>query len=179
MNRALALVLVAAVGAGCKRTVAATPEEAHRALVAAAVEGDAVEVYRQLDRKTQWSIISMFKAEHRMRELVTKHYPPTRRARELERTALAARAGNEVAYFVALAAREKLLEQLAGARKIDSRQGAGDRVVLRCGAQQLAFCRDEGWRYCGWRERAEALKVRVSRDLEIVKENAEIFRKGR
>ena len=111
---------------GCKRTVATTVEEAHRQLVAAAASGDAVEVYRQLDRKTQWSIITMFKAEREIRKLVMKHYPPERRARELERTALAARAGNEVAYFVALASRERLLATLAGAPQLL------DRMVEEC-----------------------------------------------
>ena len=72
------------------------------------------------------------------------------------------------------------LEDIFGrkASEYDPIGGESARVIVRSGAQRLAFCRDEGWRYCGWLEHVDALKVRVSRDLDVVKENAEIFRKG-
>jgi hypothetical protein len=171
-----AFVLLAASAPSCKKSVPQSAAEAHRALHRAASGNDAVAVYHLLDRKTQWSIISAYKSKREIRQLVLKHYPAQRRDRELQRTQLVQRAGNAVAYFLALAERDKLLAPLAAAGTIDAEEKRADEATLQSGGTKLRFCKgDAGWSYCGLREYAEGLKVRASRDLALVKENVETF----
>ena len=67
-----------------------------------------------------------------------------------------------------------MLTPLKGLGDIDRREVSGGSATLRSGEVGLRFCReDAAWRYCGARETFEQLKVRASRDLEVVQEGVD------
>ena len=175
--------MLASISPGCrsKKVEFQTVEQAHGALVAAARAGDAASLFEMVDRSTSWSVMSLLRAKQRIHALVDQHYPADRRARELRRTEAAARARNAKDYFVRLATEQRLLQEIVAAGRIDAVEGDRQReATVRSADHRLTFCRgDDGWRFCGWRERFERLKVRASRDLLTVRENAETFQQGR
>ena len=172
----LAAAPLAAAGCPENKRDLATVSSAHQVVAAAAKAKDAATLYECLDTKTRWSLMSVLRAKREIRQLVRKHYPRARQGRELRRTRLAGRANNDAEYFAALAG--GLWEKIpVGPSHKVKREGERSVVVTKKG--ELPFCREEGqWRYCGLREHFEQLKLRVSRDLELVRENAEAFRKG-
>lgn len=169
---------VAATGCRMKRKLPSSAEDVLSAVVDAAKKGDAERIYALLDKKSRWSIISVRQAEREARKLVVAHYPRGRQARELRRTALAARAEDAKAYFVAWVRQRELLGALARFGEVDRRERKGDRLTLHSKGATVVLCRaGDAWRYCSLRAQLDRMKVRAARDLTTVRESAEAFEK--
>lgn len=152
----------------------ATPDEALVALDQAVRRGSPKAVFALLDQQTKWSVMSTRRAQIKVRQLVRQHYPADRVARELERTRLAGQSQGPAEYFMGVARARGMLTPLKGLGDIDRREVSGRTATLRSGEVGLRFCReDAAWRYCGARETFEQLKVRASRDLEVVQEGVD------
>lgn len=172
----LGFLLVAGQAGGCRQQAARqqTPSEAFAALRQAARAGRARQVFELLDQPTRWSVMSSWRAQREIHQLVRAHYPKGRQARELRRTRHAAAAADAPAFFAAICEAQRLLEPLARLTKIDAVEGSGSAVTLISGQLRLAFCRHEKrWGYCGLREKFDQLKLSAARDLDTVRESVE------
>lgn len=157
-----------------------TPDEALVAFHKAVQRGRAKPVFALLDQQTKWSVMSTRRAQVKVRSLVRQHYPADRAARELDRTRLAGQARGPAEYFMGVARARGLLVPFSGLGDIDRRDVSGASATLHSGEVALRFCREDAvWRYCGARETFEQLKVRASRDLEIVQEGVDRRQGGR
>jgi hypothetical protein len=168
----LALSLCALVG-GCSSNkkqqvvLPKTPAQALSELRRAVGEDDTRRIYQLLDQTSRWSVMTIYRDLRSICHLVRQHYPRERQARELERCRDADQAPKPELYFGKLARTQRLLEPLRGA--------AGGQERLR-----RALVREGGaWTYSGLKTRLEEIKLKVSRDLQTVRESAEALGGGR
>jgi hypothetical protein len=180
--RLVGVALLGVVAAGCPRSKAppsaATPELALADLARAG--GDPKLLFDVMDQASRWSAITVHRDLRTICQLVRAHYPKDRQARELQRCQAADSVREPRDFFAGQAAGWGLLAGLSGLTGKEPLQGQGDRrTVARPGQPALVFCRtDNAWSYCGPREELERLKVKTSRDLASVQENADAY-KGR
>jgi hypothetical protein len=157
----------------------ASPAEALSRIQAAIRADNLGEVWKLLDKKTQWSLMSVHKDQRKTCELVRASYPKERQVRELRRCRAAEVAADTKAFFVALARahRDEILGPVARFKAPGKTVEQEGEARLSDGQRQLAFCKeDRGWTYCGLREHAEQLKLKAVRDRATVRENIEAFK---
>jgi len=157
---------------------ALTPQQALSRTMQAAGSVSLTHLFELLDEKTRWSIMSVYKDQQKMCELIRTHYPKQVQARELRRCHLAASSRDVAAFFAANVKQDRgLIDPLLQFTAPGRQEGSGTKVELVSQGRRLAFCKEDGgWGYCGLRERVERLKVKSARDLTTVRENSESYR---
>ena len=104
-RRPLVLLLVVLGLLCCRRREpdrpALTPQQALSRTMQAAGSVSLTHLFELLDEKTRWSIMSVYKDQQKMCELIRTHYPKQVQARELRRCHLAASSRDVAAFFAA------------------------------------------------------------------------------
>jgi hypothetical protein len=179
------MVLMVLIAAGCRtkrpEILPQSPEEAFAELKKASqsTPPQVDQLFLVLDRKSRWSLMSVFKDRKQICKLVREHYPRARQARELQRCRMAASSESATAFFAAYARQHKLLEPLTRLGAISGRRGSAQRVELQSQGATLAFCKEpDGWFYCGFSDQLDQLKVKAARDLTTVQENVDAYRQA-
>jgi hypothetical protein len=189
-GRAAALLAAAAVASlmllGCREPWPPRDlDDSFRRFQRALHDGDSGRVFDHLDLATKWSVASVHKYQREMHELVARDYPAPLRAAELARTALAARARDEREFFVLLAdedGRIDRLQQGRGSGAVQRRELSGDQTLLLTddgGRYPFTRGSDGRWGYSGYAAEFAGRKDRAAQDVELVRENARIYRLGR
>jgi hypothetical protein len=135
-------------------------------------------IFALLDMKSRWSVMSIYKDQREACRLVHSAYPAARRPRELRRCEGAAAAKDAAAFFGSLARSQGLLHGLDRIGAVGARQRSSEGITFESGGQRILLCRDRGgWAFCGLREELEKVKLKTSRDLRTIRENAEVYRR--
>jgi hypothetical protein len=157
-----------------------TPEEAFARLRAAAAPGaDRSALFDLVDESTRASLISVYRYEREMVELIEQSYPPALRQRELARLAAAAHASDQRDYFARFVDEG---DKLATARQAPptspvSRLTEDTAQVEVPGGGVLPFQRDPHgrWGYSGLARLLEDAKQRDSQAVRTTRENARLY----
>ena len=170
------LALLCALVGGCRRGAPpplATAEAVLEGL--ARVGSDGGRLFDLLDQQSRWSVMTVHRDLRRLCELVRAHYPKDRQLRELARCQVAEAAPEARAFFSRQANEWAVLARLQGLTGKEGLEGSGELRTVK-GHPALVVCRGPDWGYCGLREELERIKLKTTRDLATVQENAEAYR---
>ena len=157
-----------------------TPESVCAALVRGVAEGDAVQVFAQLDEPTRWAMYTVEKNHRRMRELIAAAYAPGEKEAALSRLHAGTTGSGEALFAEIYAGRYAAL--------FAKRLGTGSLVVQRHSETEARCARQSGqglrlsssaqgrWGVAELSSEWKDAELRAVHDLATVEKNAELYR---
>ena len=155
------------------------PDGAYARIALCIAERHPREAFAYLETEAQWATYTIAEMRKKACDLVQASYPPTERQRLLSAWQEEAQASDAPDEFVLLATRRgwigRLERDLSGVAHVEI-QGERATVVTARGTRYPFRRRDNGiWGITVFTAELQAEAERASRDLEVVKTNAEVY----
>jgi hypothetical protein len=167
---------------GC-RTYDATDVRGALAGAAAALEaGDAVELFPYIDERARFALASTVKSRSDARKLIESDYPPAERAAALAALGEAGEVAKPADLFARRCAADcmRTLAGQVGAPVTQQVEGNELRVTTSRGTTLHMFAGHDGRYGIVWNTPAcDAERAQASRDFQLIRENAAVYRKRR
>ena len=177
MARLEPVVLLALAGCGSAATNN-HPEHAFARLRIAIESGDARRLYEALELTTQWSVMSIHRAERGMWRLASR-FPQGPREVAIARYDAAGRADGPETFFASLGFVERLRTGMGEVRQREALPG-GNVVFITVAQGRYVVARgpDGRWGFAGLRDELERRKEHAINALALMQQSAEGYRRS-